>query len=48
MEKAEIIKLANEYMEKELDEGFRNQVKKLLADENFTELEDFAAESFTT
>ncbi|MBO7093673.1 MAG: phospho-sugar mutase, partial [Spirochaetia bacterium] len=40
MEKAEIIKLANEYMEKELDEGFRNQVKKLLADENFTELED--------
>ena len=34
MEKAEIIKLANEYMEKELDEGFRNQVKKLLAEEN--------------
>ena len=40
MEKAEIIKLANEYMEKELDEGFRNQVKKLLTEENFAELED--------
>ena len=40
MEKAEIIKLADEYMAKELDEGFKNQVKKLLEEENFTELED--------
>ena len=40
MEKSEIIRLANEYIEREDDEGFKNQVKKLLADENFTELED--------
>ncbi len=40
MEKQEIIKLANEYMEKEQDSTFKNQVKKLLDDGNFIELED--------
>ena len=40
MEKNEIIERAKKYITEEQNEGFKKEVEKLLADENYTELED--------
>lgn len=40
MDKAEILKRAQDYIAAEKDERFRKEIEELVAKEDFTELED--------
>lgn len=44
MDKAEILKRAQDYIAAEKDERFRKEIEELVAKEDFTELEDRSTE----